>query len=73
MSFDGKEDDCLQAGKYYSQGRDWVETNKLAYNIRIVYAFFCVDEKDARYVDYTGWKQLTPLSSPIHRRRMRCT
>jgi hypothetical protein len=62
LSFDGKKDDCLQAGKYYSQARDWVENNKLAYNIRIVYAFFCVDEQDARYAGYADWKQLAPLS-----------
>lgn len=61
LSFDGKKDDCLQAGKYYEQAQDWTEVNKLAHNVRIAYAWFCVDEQDAKYA---GWKQETPRSEP---------
>jgi hypothetical protein len=65
LSLRGNKNECKKAGEYYAQAVDRLEGDKLADNIRIIYAWTCItkqDEKDSAYATYVPWKSETPQS-----------
>jgi hypothetical protein len=64
LSSRGNKDDCQQAGNYYAQAEGWIQSDKLAQNIRILYARFCLDKKDPASVAYERWKDQPLQSEP---------
>jgi hypothetical protein len=56
LSARGNTEDCKQAARYYAQARDWIQTNKLAQNIRYAYDRFCINANDPAYSAYLEWR-----------------
>jgi hypothetical protein len=55
LSYQGNRDECLEAGSYYARAERWIQSDRLAQNIRIAYARFCVDPNDPVYAGYAEW------------------
>jgi hypothetical protein len=55
-----KKEACRQAGTYYRKAQDWAEASKMAQNIRVVYAWYCVEDQNPDDDAYLDWKTEPP-------------
>ncbi|HET9908274.1 MAG TPA: toll/interleukin-1 receptor domain-containing protein [Anaerolineales bacterium] len=65
LSFEGKKEDCKAAAIYYSHAMDQFEADKLAHNVRILYANYCFTDNDKTVPgleQYAVWKDEAPQS-----------
>ena len=65
LSFHGNKEACREGAMYYAQAMEQLETDKLAHNIRILYAKYCFTEDDKTVPgleEYAAWKDEPPQS-----------